>query len=139
MKHPHYGVVNWFVRLAIEGKAIPIFGDGAILRDFLYVDDCVEAMILAAESPRARGEILNVGRDEPSSFLEIAETIADVIPGTKVEFTEFSPERRAQEPGDFYSDISKIRAICGWTPRTSLRDGLAKTVAYYQRHRVHYW
>jgi UDP-glucose 4-epimerase len=72
MKHSQFGVVNWFVRLALEGRPIPIFGTGKILRDFLYVDDCVEALVRAAREPRAVGEILNVGNDRASTFLEVA-------------------------------------------------------------------
>ncbi|MEO8587296.1 MAG: NAD-dependent epimerase/dehydratase family protein, partial [Acidobacteriota bacterium] len=72
MRHSRYGVVNWFVRLALDGEAIPVFGDGKILRDFLYVDDCVEAIILAAGADAALGEVLNVGGGEPTTFREVA-------------------------------------------------------------------
>ena len=91
MKHSHFGVVNWFVRLALEGRPIPIFGSGKILRDFLYVDDCVEALLRAAEEPRAAGEILNVGHDRASTFLEVAEILRELVPGTRLEFTDFTP------------------------------------------------
>jgi UDP-glucose 4-epimerase len=139
MKHSQFGVVNWFVRLALEGRPIPIFGSGKILRDFLYVDDCVEALLRAAAEPRAVGEILNVGHDRPSTFLEVAETLRELVPGTRIEFTEFTPERRAQEPGDFVSDITKIRRLVGWEPKVSLREGLARTAAFYQERRADYF
>jgi UDP-glucose 4-epimerase len=139
MRHSQFGVVNWFVRLALEGRPIPIFGTGKILRDFLYVDDCVEALVAAAASPAAVGEILNVGHDRPSTFLEVAELLRDLVPGTRIEFTEFSPERKAQEPGDFVSDITKIRRLLGWEPRTGLREGLSRTVAFYQERRSEYF
>jgi UDP-glucose 4-epimerase len=139
MKHSHFGVVNWFVRLALEGRPIPIFGSGRILRDFLYVDDCVEALVLAASEPAVVGEVLNVGHDRPSTFLEVAELLREIVPGTRLEFTEFTPERKAQEPGDFVSDISKIRRLLGWDPKTSLRDGLARTVEFYRERRADYF
>jgi UDP-glucose 4-epimerase len=139
MKHSHFGVVNWFVRLALEGRPIPVFGSGRILRDFLYVDDCVEALVRAAREPRAVGEILNVGHDRPSTFLEVAETLRDLLPGTRIEFTEFTPERKAQEPGDFVSDITKIRSLLGWEPTVDLREGLARTVAFYRERRTDYF
>ena len=139
MKHSQFGVVNWFVRLALDGKPIPIFGSGKILRDFLYIDDCIEAILKAAETPEARGEILNVGVDSPVTFLDAANLLVELIPGARIDFTDFTPERKAQEPGDFYSDISKIRRICGWNPSTGLRDGLARTVEFYRRYREHYW
>ncbi len=139
MRHSQFGVVNWFVRLALEGRPIPIFGSGKILRDFLYVDDCVDALVRAAREPRAVGEILNVGHDRPSTFLEVAEILRELVPGTRLEFTDFTPERKAQEPGDFVSDITKIRGLLGWEPKVSLRDGLARTVAFYRERRADYF
>lgn len=139
MKHPHFGVVNWFVRLALDGKPIPVFGTGGILRDFLYVDDCVEALVRAAEEPAAIGEIINVGNDRASTFLEVAKLLQDLVPGTAIEFTDFTPERKAQEPGDFVSDISKIRRLLAWEPRVELKDGLARTVAFYKERRASYF
>ncbi len=139
MKHSRYGVVNWLVRLALEGKTLPIFGDGKILRDFLYVDDCVSAILSAAAHPEAYGEVFNVGVDQPTNFIQLAEAILAAVGGGQWTLTPFSPERRAQEPGDFYSDISKIRGRLGWSPRVSLADGLRQTVDYYRAHRGHYW
>jgi UDP-glucose 4-epimerase len=139
MKHSHYGVANWFVRLAVDGEPIKVFGDGSILRDFLYVDDCVEALLMSAVCEEATGDIFNVGIDKPTSFLELADTIVRVAGTGRWEFAPFTPERKAQEPGDFYSDISKIRQIVGWEPKTSLEEGLRKTIAYYRHHKAHYW
>jgi UDP-glucose 4-epimerase len=139
MKHSHFGVVNWFVRLALEGRPIPVFGSGKILRDFLYVEDCVDALVRAALEPRAVGEILNVGHDRPSTFLEVAERLREIVPGARIEFTDFTPERRAQEPGDFVSDITKIRRLLGWEPSVGLREGLERTVAFYREGRADYF
>jgi UDP-glucose 4-epimerase len=139
MKHPHFGVVNWFVRLALTGEPVPIFGTGKILRDFLYVDDCVEALVAAAVEPATVGEVLNVGDDRASTFLEVAEILRDLVPGTRIVFTDFTPERKAQEPGDFVSDISKIRRLTGWQPSIGLREGLARTVEFYRERRADYF
>ncbi|MEP6769160.1 MAG: SDR family NAD(P)-dependent oxidoreductase [Acidobacteriota bacterium] len=139
MRHSHFGVVNWFVRLALAGEAIPIFGSGQILRDFLYVDDCVEALLKAAGEPSAVGEILNVGNDRSGTFLEVARILQQLVPGTETRFTDFTPERRAQEPGDFVSDISKIRRMLGWSPAVDLRDGLARTVEFYRERKEDYF
>jgi len=139
MKHSHFGVVNWFVRLALDGRPIPIFGSGRLVRDFLYVDDCVEALVRAAEEPAASGEILNVGHDRASTFLEVAEILRELVPGTAIEFTDFTPERKAQEPGDFLSDITKIRRILSWEPVVDLREGLSRTVDFYRERRGDYF
>lgn len=139
MKHSRFGVCNWFVRIAMDNQKIQVFGDGSILRDFLLVDDCVEAILMSAITPEAYGEIFNVGSDIPVSFLELVKTIVNVAKQGHWEFAEFSPERKAQEPGDFYSDVSKMARIVGWKPKTSLEDGLAMTIDYYRQHKKHYW
>jgi UDP-glucose 4-epimerase len=139
MRHSHYGVVNWFVRMAIDDQCIKVFGDGQIKRDFLYVDDCVDALLMSALCPAARGEILNVGVDRPTNFLDLAQTLVRVCGTGRWEFAPFTPERKAQEPGDFYSDISKIRRLVGWRPSTELAEGLHTTVQYYRAWKEHYW
>jgi UDP-glucose 4-epimerase len=137
MRHNRFGVANWFIRLALEGAPIPVFGDGQIKRDFLYVDDCVDALLYLAATPDATGETFNVGHDRPSSFLELAQVITAATK-TDWKLAPFSAERKTQEPGDFYSDISKITRFTGWHPRTSLDVGVAQTIAYYQENMGHY-
>lgn len=139
MKHDHYGVVNWFIRLALVGKTIPVYGDGRLKRDFLYVDDCVDAMLRVGATPSCYGEVVNVGRPEASDFLTLAQTIVRVARHGKVKLTPFSPERAAQEPGDFASDIGKVRQLTGWKPKTNLEKGLTQTITYYKKYRRFYW
>ena len=139
MKHSRFGVCNWFIRLAMDNDTIQVYGDGSILRDFCYVDDTVEAIIKSAITPAAYGEIFNVGSDIPVSFIDLVKTIIDVAKEGKWEYAEFSPERKAQEPGDFYSDINKMANIVGWRPTTTLEEGLAKTLDYYRKNREYYW
>jgi UDP-glucose 4-epimerase len=139
MLHSHYGVANWFVRQIIDGKPIQVFGDGAILRDFVYVDDAVAACMRAALIPEARGIVFNVGHDRPVSFLELTKEMIRVAGEGSFRFAEFSPERKAQEPGDFYSDISRARRILHWAPQIPLAEGLARTLAYYREYHTHYW
>jgi UDP-glucose 4-epimerase len=139
MMHSRFGVCNWFVRLAMDEQAIQVFGDGSILRDFCYVDDTVDAILRTAVTKEAYGEIFNVGSDIPVTFLELVKTMISVAKQGSWNFAEFSAERKAQEPGDFYSDVSKIARITGWKPTTSLEEGLAKTLDYYRKHREHYW
>jgi UDP-glucose 4-epimerase len=103
------------------------------------VDDCVDALLKAGGEPAAIGEIINIGSDQASTFREVAETLAEIIPGTEWRYTDFTPERRAQEPGDFVSDISKARRVLSWEPSVSLRAGLERTVAFYRERRGEYF
>jgi len=139
MRSSDFGVANWFIRLAIDGETIKVFGDGSIKRDFLYVDDCVDAMIRCAAEPAAYGGVFNVGAGDPATFKDFAETVIRIAGTGRWELAPFTPERAAQEPGDFYSDIGRIRDVVGWAPQTSLADGIRRTVEFYRAHKAHYW
>ncbi len=139
MAHDEYGVLNWFIRKAIDDQVIPVFGDGRILRDFLYVDDLVDCFIEIASCERAYGEIFNVGTGVPINFIDLAQKIVKIAGKGKVAFTEFTQERKEVEPGDYYTDISKVRSVVGWQPRTGLDEGLEKTIAFYRKHKKEYW
>jgi len=139
MKHNRYGVVNWFIRLALDDQAIPIMGDGRILRDFLYVDDLVDVLVLAASSKQAYGHLFNVGSGVPVDFRTLGETIVRLTGSGRCEFVPFSEERKQLEPGHYYADIGKIKNILGWEPQISLEEGLRRTIEYYRNYREHYW
>src|SRR5579885_776642 len=139
MIHSRFGVFNWFIRKALDNETIQVFGDGSILRDFCHVDDTVDAIMRASVTKAAYGEIFNVGSDIPVNFRELVEKIIKVAKRGSWQFAEFTPERKAQEPGDFYSDISKIKRIVGWEPRIELENGIANTIDYYEKYRDYYW
>lgn len=139
MRNDHYGVVNWFIRLAMEDKMIPVFGDGMLKRDFLYVDDATRAILLCAATHACYGQIINVGRDRAETFLELVQAIVKAAKSGTYKFTPFTRERASQEPGDFISDISKITRLTGWKPKTPLHVGLTNTIRYYKRYRASYW
>jgi len=139
MAHDEYGVLNWFIRKAIDDEIIPVFGDGRILRDFLYVDDLVECFLEVAICNEAYGEVFNVGTGIPISFIDLAKKIVEIAGSGKVTFTEFTKERKEVEPGDYYTDISKIKRVVGWQPKTTLDEGLYKTIEFYRKHKKEYW
>jgi UDP-glucose 4-epimerase len=139
MQHNRFGVANWFVRLALDNQVIKVFGEKPIMRDFLYVDDAVNAILMCAANEEAYGKTYNVGHNNPSSFLELAKIIIKISKSGSWKYAPFSPERAALEPGDFYSDISKIKTEVGWEPQTSLEQGISKSVEYYRNNKKHYW
>ncbi len=139
MQHDEFGVLNWFIRKALDDDAVPVFGDGSILRDFLYVGDLVECFLAVATCPKAYGEVFNVGTGIPISFAELARKIVQIAGSGRVIFTEFSKERKEVEPGDYYTDISKIKRVVGWEPKTSLEEGIRRTIEFYRKYRDRYW
>lgn len=139
MERPDQSFLNWFVRLAIDRRTIEIFGDGQQLRDFNYIDDVVDALLMTAADERANGQVFNLGAREPVSVLDVTQMLIGIAGGGRFEFVPFPEERKKIEIGNYWGDFSKIRALLGWTPRVSLQDGLARTVAFYRANRQYYW
>lgn len=139
MVHDEYGVLNWFIRKAIDDEIIPVFGDGRILRDFLYVDDLVDCFLQIAACYSAYGEVFNVGSGVPINFIDLAKKIVKIAGTGKVAFTEFTQERKEVEPGDYYTDVSKIKRIVGWKPETTLEEGVRRTIEFYKKYKKEYW
>ncbi len=128
-----------WVRLLLEGKPIKVFGDGLQLRDFNYVDDCVEALLLAGASEQANGKVYNLGSSEVFGLTALAKMMVNLGYGGTYELIPFPPERKAIDIGDYYSDFSLITQDLGWLPKVDLQAGLKRTVAYYQTHHAQYW
>ena len=140
MKHGRQGFIAVFIRLALEGKPIRVFGDGSQLRDFTYVDDAVEAFLSAAAEPETFGQALNVGGIEPVSLLEVATMCQEIAAeGGTVETAPWPPEREKIDIGSIYVDHSRLTALTGWEPTIGLREGLERTMAFYREHGEHYW
>ena len=139
MKHSKYGIVNWFIRLALEGKPLTIYGEGRQGRDYIFVEDLAEAMLALAQAPGVSGEVYNLGSASSTPFIEMARLVAAAVPGTQVQQVEWPADRYFVETGDYISDIGKITAAMGWRPRTPLKEGIERTVAYYTKYREKYW
>ena len=131
--------LGYWLRLAVEGATIHVFGDGAQRRDFTYVDDAVTAFLLTALRDEAAGEIYNLGGDEPASLKEVAELIVELSGNASFELVPFPDDRKAIDIGDFYADYTKIRAALGWKPEIGLREGLARTLDFYRAEGALYW
>jgi UDP-glucose 4-epimerase len=134
IRHNRQGFIGWFVRRAIEGQPIQIYGDGSQLRDFVYVDDAVDAFLRAGASDACNGRVFNVGGDRPISHRELAALLVRLAGSGSIEYVDWPTEKKAIDIGDFYADSSKIKRIAGWESRTALEDGLAATIAYYRTH-----
>jgi UDP-glucose 4-epimerase len=126
------GFLPIFVRRALDGEVITVFGEGEQLRDCLYVGDVVECLELAALAPDATGQIFNVGNDERLSLAAIAACIVDVVGSGRVEHVPWPPDRDAIDIGSYFGDSSKAKRLLGWEPRTGFADGVAATVDFYR-------
>lgn len=127
-----------WVRRLLEGQTIQVFGDGLQLRDFNYVDDCVDAMLLAGASDQSNGRIYNLGSEEVINLNDLALRMTQLGRGGQFELVPFPAERKAIDIGDYYSDFSLIRRELGWAPTRNLDQGLHATVDYFSRHLQHY-
>ena len=128
-----------WLRLAVEGEELLVFGDGTQQRDFTYVDDAVEAFLLAGASAESDGEVFNVGGEPPMSLGELAELLVELAGVGSWRLVPFPAERRTIDIGDYFADDAKIRSRLGWEPRVGLREGLERSLAYYREHGADYW
>ena len=132
IRHNRQGFIGWFVRLALEGREIQVFGDGSQIRDFVYVDDAADAFLRAGANDACNGHVLNVGGAEPIAHRDLVALMIEAAGTGSFRLVEWPADRKAIDIGDFYADSSRIRTALGWQPQTSLRDGLARTFAYYR-------
>ena len=123
-----------WVRQILEGNPIKVFGNGQQLRDFNYVDDCVEALLLAASQETANGKIYNLGSSEVINLKDLANLLTRLDDSATYELVPFPPERKAIDIGDYYSDFSLIQQELGWTPKIDLTEGLKKTLGFYGQY-----
>lgn len=127
-----YGVINRMIHLAIAGQAIPIYGAGTQLRDYIHVDDVVTALLALAESPKADGIAFNVGSGTGIGLADVASRIIAIAGGGRIAHVEWPPLAEQIETGDFVADVTRIERELGWTPTVALNDGLSRTVSFYR-------
>jgi nucleoside-diphosphate-sugar epimerase len=139
MNHSKYCMINWFLRLAMEDRPLTIFGSGDQIRDYIYVDDLADAFLLAAASPEADGEVFNVGSGTGTRFKDMARMIIDTVKSGKIDFVPWPDEYINVETGDYVTDITKIKRMLNYSPKTGLAQGIESTFGYYKKFQQHYW
>ena len=139
MKHSKYGIVNWFIRLALEEQPLTVFGDGRQVRDYIYVEDVAKAMLAVCLSQQTDGQVFNLGSGTGTPFIDMVAIIAKLIPGTKIKMVEWPADRYFVETGDYISDISLLKETVDWSPQITLEQGIAQTIDYYRICKQHYW
>ena len=129
--------VGVWIRRLVEGEPFEVWG-GEQWRDFTYVDDAVDAFLLAAARPEAVGEIFNLGGPPRVTLARLAEMLVELNGGGSFVVRAFPADRRKIDIGDYYADDRRIRRRLGWRPRVDLRTALARTLSYYQKELRHY-
>ena len=138
MKHHRQGIINWFIRQILEGQKVKIFGDGKQIRDTNYVDDVVEAMLMAMESDKTNGEAFNIGHN-PINLKDIVEQMIQIHGSGSYEIVPFPPDSKSIEIGDYIADYSKFSKATGWIPKVKLSEGIRNTFQYYKKNKKYYW
>lgn len=139
MKHSKYGVINWFIRMAMTDQVIKIFGDGQQIRDYVYIMDVVNALLMAGANSKADGEVFNVGSGKGIRFKEMVEEVIKVVGKGTLETVPWPYNYQNIETGNFIADTGKIYRLLDWKARYDLTTGIQKTFEYYKAYRGHYW
>ncbi len=138
MQHDGQGFLNWFIREGLLGNEILVYGEGSQQRDFLYVEDVVEALLLAGTSEACVGKAFNLASGTSITVAEAARAVAEAT-GTTWRKAPFPPEYASVEPGDIELDASLFRETLGWEPRWDFHAGLMETIVFYRQHGNHYF
>lgn len=131
------GVVGVFLRDALRGKTLKLFGSGGQRRDFNYVDDVVDALLRAASLEGVTGKVFNLGHATPHSLLDLARRLQQLT-GCAYECVPFPADQQSIDIGDYWGNYERFRSITGWEPRVDLDEGLARTVGFFRRYGKEY-
>lgn len=131
--------LGYWLRQIVAGEEIAVFGDGLQKRDFNYVDDAVDAFLLAATRDEAVGKVYNLGDLEVVSLLDLAQKLVDLNGDGSYKVVPFPEDRKAIDIGDYYGDFARIREDLGWEPRVGLDEGLRRSIDFYREHGDAYW
>ena len=127
-----------WIRNLLQGKPIQVFGDGKQRRDYNFVDDVIDALLLSATSDDASGKAFNLGADDPLSLEETAKIMCNQIEGTEYEMVPFPQDRKAIDVGDFICDYSAFSNSFGWKPKISFEEGISKSLDFFKEELENY-
>jgi len=139
MKHSKYGIINWFIKMAMTNQVIKIFGDGEQLRDYIYVKDLISALLIIGSNSLANGEIFNVGTGTGVRFKEMIKEVIKIVGQGMVEMVPWPNNYQNIETGDFIANVGKIYGLLGWRARYDLATGIKETFEYYIANKRYYW
>jgi UDP-glucose 4-epimerase len=122
-----------WIRLALRGGELQVYGDGSQRRDLNFIDDAVDALALVALGGHTDARTYNLGSDRVVTLLELAQIVTELAGSGTVSCIPFPPDRKAIDIGDYYADFARIRRELGWSPRVQLEEGLRSTIEFFRR------
>lgn len=137
IQNDRQGFIGVFLKRCLTGQEIAIFGDGKQVRDFNYVDDVVDALVVSLLHEECFGQVFNLGSQDRFNLLDFVETLARVAP-VEHKIIPFPADKKLIDIGDYYGDYSAFTRVTGWQPRVNLLEGLTRTLAFYQTNRNDY-
>ena len=129
-----YGLVSYFMSLAMNDRTITIYGKGSQKRSYIFIDDLVEAILQAVLNKKTYGEVFNVSGKERNSVLEMAQIVVKSVGKGKISFVPWPEKAKKVETGDIYLNTRKIEKILSWKPAYSLKDGIEQTLKYFRKN-----
>jgi UDP-glucose 4-epimerase len=139
VKHARQGFVGWFIKQAIDGEEIQLFGDGQQVRGFNYIDDVVHALLIAGTNKQLVGDYFNLGGERPVTLEAFVQLLIKIAGRGSYRLVPFPSDKKAIDIGSVYTSAAKFQAATGWEAKITLEEGLARTVDYYRQHRDQYW
>jgi UDP-glucose 4-epimerase len=139
VRHSRQGFIGWFIRQAIDGETIQLFGDGQQFRGFNYVDDVVEALLVAGVSDKVVGDYFNLGGMKPYTLESLVQTLLSVAGTGSYRMVPFPDDKKAIDIGSAFSSFMKFHTATAWEPRVPLEQGLKESVDYFRLRKTQYW
>jgi len=133
IRHPRQGFIGWFVRQAVLGETITVYGDGQQRRDLVEITDVVDAFLRAGATEAAWGPVFNLG-GEPATLLDIARLCVELAGKGDVTLVPWPEERAKIDIGDVYCSYDLAQRTLGWRPQIPLRPGLERMIDFYRRY-----
>src|SRR5204863_3691010 len=124
MKHARQGFIGWFIKQAINGEEIQVFGDGQQLRGFNYVDDVVDALLIAGVSDKVTGDYFNLGGERAVGLEELVKILLKAAGQGSYRIVPFPPDTKAIDIGSVYSSAAKFNFATGWRARVPIEECL---------------
>ena len=127
-----------WIRNLLRGEPILVFGDGKQRRDYNYVEDVVDALLIVATEKNAIGKFYNLGAPDPLSLEDTAKIMCQKIKNGDYQMIPFPEDRKAIDVGDFICDYSAFRNEFGWEPKVSFEEGILRSLEYFHKEIEHY-